>query len=197
MIRNGTSILNDSGEVESSSALGFRDWLILLVAVSAGAALAMATVPQWLPQLSLTLAGPKPRMFWYLGRSSAFVSYGMLWLSIMLGLMMTSKLSRAWPGGPSTLDLHQSFSLLGLAFGIFHGFILMGSRFLHYDVMDVLIPFHSEAYRTVWVGLGQVSLYAMAIVGLSFYVRRKITSASPYLCLSWCMDFRLARMQAH
>jgi hypothetical protein len=103
--------------------MSLRDWLLLIVAMAAGAWLAITLAPIWLAELNRTLLGPKPRIYWYLGRSSAFVSYVLLWLSIMLGLMMTSKLSRAWPGGPVANDLHQSLSLMGLAFGVFHGSI--------------------------------------------------------------------------
>ena len=36
------------------------------------------------------------------------------------------------------------------------------------------IPFASVSYKLVWVGLGQISLYLMALVTFSFYVRRWI-----------------------
>jgi sulfite reductase (NADPH) flavoprotein alpha-component len=162
-------------DLNQGAYISLRDWLMLFVAVAAGAYLAARLAPLWLVELSHTLAGPKPRVFWYLGRSSAFVSYVLLWLSIMLGLMMTSKVSRLWPGGPVAFDLHQSLSMMGLLFAAFHAFVLMGSRFLHYDVLDVLLPFHSDAYRTLWVGLGQLGLYGMLLVGFSFYLRPRLS----------------------
>jgi len=36
------------------------------------------------------------------------------------------------------------------------------------------LPFASASYRPVWVGLGQIGLYLLALVTLSFYVRRWI-----------------------
>jgi predicted ferric reductase len=38
----------------------------------------------------------------------------------------------------------------------------------------VLIPFASANYRPLWVGLGQIGPYLLAIVVLSFYFRRWI-----------------------
>ena len=100
------------------------EMLALLAAAVAGGSVAVLMLPVWLPQISYTLMGTTPRVFWYLGRSSAFVAFGLLWFSMLLGLMMTNKLARAWPGGPTTMTLHQNTSLLGLGFAVFHALIL-------------------------------------------------------------------------
>ena len=91
-----------------------------------------------------------------------------------LGLAITNKLARAWPGGPTIAALHDYTSLLGLAFGCFHALILTGDRYTNYTLAQVLVPFASVNYRPLWVGLGQIGLYLMGIVGLSLYVRRWI-----------------------
>src|SRR6185369_2460386 len=66
---------------------------------------------------------------------------------------------------------HQHASLLGLAFALFHALVLMGDHYINYSLAQVLTPFASTEYRPLWVGLGQIGLYMMALVGLSFYVR--------------------------
>jgi predicted ferric reductase len=91
-----------------------------------------------------------------------------------LGLLITNKMARVWPGGPTALDLHQHTSLLGLGFGLFHGLILLGDHYIGYTLVQVLVPFASTTYKTLAVGLGQVAFYVMALVSLSFYVRRHI-----------------------
>lgn len=63
---------------------------------------------------------------------------------------------------------------LGLAFGCFHALILTGDRYTNYTLAQMLVPFASVNYRPLWVGLGQIGLYLMGIVGLSLYVRRWI-----------------------
>jgi predicted ferric reductase len=87
-------------------------------------------------------------------------------------------MARIWPGGPIAFDLHQFASLIGLAFAFFHALILMGDKYINYDLAQVLVPFNSSGYKPVWVGLGQVGFYLLAIVGLSFYVRKRLGNRS-------------------
>jgi predicted ferric reductase len=148
--------------------------VLVLLASAAGALAAAVVLPSWLPHLSESLLGPEPKAYWYLARASAFVAYGLLWLSMMLGLTMTNKLARVWPGGPVAFDLHQHTSLLGLAFALFHALVLLGDRYIGYSLAQILMPFASTAYKPLEVGLGQIALYLLALVGLSFYVRALI-----------------------
>jgi predicted ferric reductase len=111
---------------------------------------------------------------WYLSRASAFVAYLLLWLSMVLGLTMTNRLARVWPGGPTAGALHEQTSLLGLGFGVLHALVLLGDQYSNYTLAQLLVPFAAGSYRPLWVGLGQVGLYMMALVTFSFYVRRWI-----------------------
>ena len=152
-------------------AMAFRTLALMLLTVVAGAMAALVVLPAWLPHVSASLLGFAPKGYWYLSRMSALVAYSLLWLSMALGLSMTNRLVRAWPGGPTAFDLHQHASLLGLAFALFHALVLMGDHYINYSLAQVLMPFASTAYRPLWVGLGQIGLYLMVLVGLSFYVR--------------------------
>jgi hypothetical protein len=58
------------------------------------------------------------------------------------------------------VDLHQFSGLLGLAFAIFHGAILLGDRYMGYTPLQLLLPFASLDYRPLAVGLGQVFVSA-------------------------------------
>lgn len=162
--------LDETIPVMSLQAFGF-----LLFAAAAGAAVAILVLPGWLPALNFSLQGSAPQVFWFLSRSSALVAYVLLWLSMALGMMITNKMARLWPGGPVAFDLHQFASLLGMAIALFHALILMGDRYIQFSLVRVLVPFSSAEYRPLWVGLGQISFYLLAIVALSFYVRRQIT----------------------
>ena len=148
--------------------------LVVLGSAAGGALLAAVVLPAWLPGLTASLLGSEPKAYWYLSRSSAFVSFICLWLSMACGLLITNRLSRLWPGAPATVDLHQFFSLLGLAFGLFHALILLGDRFIGYTPLTLLVPFAGGEYRPLWVGLGQVGFYLTLIVTFSFYVRKHI-----------------------
>jgi predicted ferric reductase len=166
--------MNQSPFAQQPPTHSWRMVLLLLLAVIFGTGVALALLPSWLPALSASLAGPEPKAYWYLSRSSAFVAYGLLWASMMFGLLMTSKLAPIWPGGPTTFELHQHTGLLGIGFAIFHGLILLGDHYIGFTITQVLLPFATKGYHPLWVGLGQLGLYLMALVGLSVYLRPKI-----------------------
>jgi len=146
-------------------------WIILAVGI--GALAAAVVLPVWMPHLAASLTGPDPKAYWYLSRGSAFVALSLLWLSMALGLLITNKMARLWPGVPVSFTLHEFISILGLGFALFHALILLGDRYIGYTLVQVLVPFFSS-YKPLWVGLGQVGFYTMLIVTLSFYVRSHI-----------------------
>lgn len=112
--------------------------------------------------------------FWYLSRSSAVVGFVLLWASMALGVMITNKMARVWPGGPTAFELHHYFSWLGLGFTTVHVLTLLGDEFIDNTVLNWLLPFASTGYEQVWVGLGQVAFYMMIPVLLSFYARKRL-----------------------
>ena len=93
---------------------------------------------------------------------------------MVLGLGITNKLAQIWPGGPSAFALHEYSSLLGLAFVIFHALFLLGDHYINFNLLQLLVPFSTQAYQPFWVGLGQTGFYLGLIVTLSFYIRKQI-----------------------
>jgi len=147
-----------------------------MVAVFFGALIASFFLPQILPGLSASLTGDSPKAFWYLSRGSAFSAYFLLWLSMMLGVGVTNKLSAKWPGLPHTIEMHQFTSILGLVFGLFHGMILMADQYMHFSLAQIFLPFSTTSYKPLAVGIGQLGFYTMLMITLSFYVRKRIGS---------------------
>lgn len=145
-----------------------------VTAVLVGAAVGLWALAAWLPGLSASVAGAQPKVYWYLSRSSAVAAYGLLWLSMVFGLVLTNRLARVWPGGPTAFDLHQYTSLLGLGVALFHALILVGDGYLQYSLGQLLVPFASTPYRLAAVGLGQVAFYGLGLVSLSYYARRPL-----------------------
>lgn len=163
---------------ENPPVMPLGTFLMILFTAAAGALAAIVVLPAWLPGLSGSLQGNSPQVFWLLSRSSALVAYLLLWLSMSLGLMITNKLARLWPGGPVAFDLHQFTSLLGVAFAIFHALILLGDQYIHTSLSHILLPFSLQEYHPFWVGLGQLGFYLMAGVAFSFYIRKQLTQKS-------------------
>lgn len=157
-----------------SKKLSARTAVTVFLAIAAGTVLAAVILPDWLPGLTNSLFNPEPKAFWYLSRSTAIVAYGLLWVSMTLGISISNKMALLWPGGPAAIDLHQFTSLLGLAFAVFHGLVLIGDSYLNIRLIQVFIPFSIQSYKPLWVGIGQISLYLWLIVTASFYIRRVI-----------------------
>ncbi len=148
--------------------------VLLFMAATGAGALAALLLKSWTPNLHMSLFGSSPKGYWYLSRTSGVVAYALVWYSMALGLLITNKLARIWPGGFSAFDLHQYVSLLGLGFSIFHMLVLLGDPKIHLNLIPLLIPFGGISYRSLWIAAGQIGLYVMAIVTLSFYVRQRI-----------------------
>src|SRR5664280_1543569 len=160
--------------MEYESTLSIQSLVIFLMAVFFGLVAAAYVLPIWLPGLSASFTGSNPKAYWYLSRGTGFVALGLLWGSMMLGLGITNKISRIWPGIPPTMALHEYVGLLGLLFAGFHALILLGDAYSKYLLVQLLMPFGAIQYRPTWVGLGQLGFYVWFIIILAFYIRKGI-----------------------
>jgi predicted ferric reductase len=150
--------------------------LLILVGAAVGTLALISALQAWLPAISQSLSGSTPQAYWDLARSSGIVAYLLMWLSVAFGLIITNRMARVWPGGPTAFDLHQFTSLLGLAFAVFHGLILLGDQYIQYTPLQILIPFAGVNYKPFWVGLGQVAFYVLIPITFSYYARRQISA---------------------
>jgi hypothetical protein len=80
--------ISPSEQVEYESSVNIQTFLMLFVAMIVGLLIAVLILPAWLPNLSFSLGGDAPKVYWYLSRATAFVSLSLLWLSMALGLNM-------------------------------------------------------------------------------------------------------------
>jgi len=148
---------------------GSLAWAI--VGVAAGTALALVVLPDVAPALLGSLSAPQPRSWWYLSRASGLVSYALVAASMLLGLLLSTRFARTWPGNAATFALHEHASILGLAFALLHALVLLGDSNTPFTLLEVLLPF-GAAYRPSALGMGQLALYGMALLAGTFYVRR-------------------------
>ena len=114
---------------------------------------------------------PETKAFWFLSRSSGLVAYGLLWLSVVAGLLISSR-ARQIVSPKWALEVHQMTSGTALAFALFHGLILTGDRYIRLGFWEVLVPGLS-AYRPLWMAAGQVAALLLAAVLGSSLARRQ------------------------
>ena len=158
----------------SKSSVNIEVFLLIILAMVIGFLVAILLVPAWLPNMATSLTGQSPKVYWYLSRATAFVSLTILWISMALGLGLSNKMARLWPGAPAAFSIHEYVSLLGLAFALFHALVLLGDHYINFTVAQIFMPFSTTDYRPIWVGIGQIGFYVWLIVALSFYVRSSI-----------------------
>jgi len=135
-------------------------------------------LPAILPGMVESIQSENAKIYWYLSRGSAVTAYVLLWMSMVLGLLMTNRVAKHWPGAAVTNDLHQFISLLGLGLVIFHAVILAGDSYMKLGLAQVLIPFSGSTYRPVQVAFGQIALYLWIIIAASFYMKKRIGGKS-------------------
>ncbi len=170
------SVSTMPGTSRQPSSLGAVAIASVFLGVALGTIGAFALLPGWGANFAASIIGSNPKGYWYLSRASAFVALGLLWVSMMLGLLITDRVARSWPGAPAAFALHEFVSLLGLAFAMFHALILLGDHYINYKLAQILMPFGSINYHPTWVGLGQIGFYVWAIISATFYVRQLIGS---------------------
>ena len=71
------------------------------------------------------------------------------------------------------LAIHEQTALAGIVAIAVHGITLLGDPWLHPGIAGVTVPF-TMGFRPLWTGLGVLAGYLAALLGLSFYARRRI-----------------------
>jgi methionine sulfoxide reductase heme-binding subunit len=75
--------------------------------------------------------------------------------------------------GKTWVKLHEHLALAGLVAIAVHGITLLGDSWLNPGFKGLLVPFAME-FKPFFTGLGIISGYLAALLGLSFYARRRI-----------------------
>lgn len=116
---------------------------------------------------------PLNYVWWLASRASGVVALLLVTASVGIGLTMASKIVRRRGAGPALVRVHEQTALAGLIAIAVHGITLLGDRWLNPGVGGLLVPF-TMSYRPAFTGLGIVAGYLAALLGLSFYARRRI-----------------------
>jgi predicted ferric reductase len=117
------------------------------------------------------------RLPWVATRLVAFLSYFAIAGSVVYGLLLSTKILDAIAHRPVSFALHQDLAAIGLGLAGVHAVLLGLDAKVPFSLADMLVPFASQ-YRPLWVGIGQLTLYLVAVVLASFYLRRRIGQRS-------------------
>jgi sulfoxide reductase heme-binding subunit YedZ len=109
---------------------------------------------------------------WLAGRAAGLVALLLVTATVLLGLALAARVvpprRRA-----AVLAVHQHLAIVSLGAIAAHVLFLLADPWLKPGIAGVAVPF-TLPYRPLWTGTGIVGAYLAAILGLSFYVRRRI-----------------------
>lgn len=100
---------------------------------------------------------------WDASRAAGFVSYLLLWASVVTGVAVHMRFRAV--GGPLTvlLELHRVASVLALAFVAAHVLGLLVDPVVRFSILDAVAPFTSD-YRPLQVGAGTIAEWLLVAV---------------------------------
>jgi predicted ferric reductase len=131
------------------------------------------TLPSALDGISTVLAVNPDSLPWLLERLFGFIAYIALVMSVVYGLLLSTKVLDAIAHRPVSFALHQDLAAFGLGLAAIHGVLLGLDKSVPFSLAEILVP-GMAPHAPLGVAAGQVALYLMAIVTISFYVRRQI-----------------------
>ncbi len=109
---------------------------------------------------------------WLVARAAGLTAFGLLTLSVWLGLAMSTRLL-----GPkrqkALMGLHRSLAWSGLSMIALHAGALLFDPTLHFGLLAVLVPF-TAPWMAVPVGAGVVAGWLALALAASFRFRKRI-----------------------
>ena len=112
-------------------------------------------------------------------RAAGIVSWALVAISVCWGLLLAGRpipgRSVGWARPHRLLDLHRYLGALAVVFTGVHVGALIADSYVHFDVVDVLVPFASS-WRPGAVAWGVVAVWLLAAIELTSLAKRRLPS---------------------
>lgn len=122
-------------------------------------------------QTTVALKTSDAPVLWWAGRSSGFVAYLALWLSMLFGTLVSAKSTLL--DKKLTMELHRQWSLAALIATVAHVLLLVVNEHAQVSVLSALVPFTEESL-TGAVGIGVFALWGLVLVEVTSLVQRRV-----------------------
>ena len=114
---------------------------------------------------------------WYATRASGLMALVLLTVTMVLGLVTTTRArARNWPGFAQQ-EMHRRISILAVVFLGIHVVTSVLDTFVNISWLAVVVPFTSK-YSSFWVGVGAVALDLMLAVFITSLLRNRMRPAT-------------------
>ena len=112
------------------------------------------------------------QVWWWLARSSGVVALVLAALSVIWGLLYSTKIMQGKPSPKWLLDLHKFWGGASVVFTGVHILGLVLDSFVQFSWLDILVPF-AASWNPLGVALGVVAMYLLvAVQGSSMMMKR-------------------------
>lgn len=124
------------------------------------------------------------KFWWYLSRSSGWVAFVLLALTVMWGIMGITKVIERKGLPRWMMDLHKYLALLSVVFTAIHLAGLVGDNFVHIGWREIMVPYAFD-WKPGAVTFGIVAMYLIVAVQVTSWLRphlpRKVWKATHLL----------------
>ncbi len=119
------------------------------------------------------MGGSTDMVLWQFIRAAGLLSYGMLSLSVFMGIALKTRFFDGLMKRPWVYEAHQSLTIAALGVMALHLVLVMVDAFIGIGPVGALIPFASS-WRPVPTALGTIGFYLAAALVASSYVQKHI-----------------------
>lgn len=110
---------------------------------------------------------------WWASRSTGFVAYVGLWLSMMLGLMISARGLDGVINRKVVLELHQQWTMAAALMTVAHVALVVTDAYVDISWRGAAVP-GSAAYLPGPVALGTIGMWGLGVLALSGWLQRRM-----------------------
>jgi DMSO/TMAO reductase YedYZ heme-binding membrane subunit len=114
------------------------------------------------------------KILWYVARSGGLIAWGLLALSVIWGLALSTKVMKGRPRPAWLLDLHRFLGGTALVFTAVHVISISLDTYVHFGPIELVVPF-TGTWHPVAVAWGILGFYALLAVEITSLLRRRIS----------------------
>ncbi len=113
------------------------------------------------------------QLWWYTARSGGIVALLLAGLSVVWGLLLSTRITRGRPSPKWLTSLHRYLGTLTVTFTAIHVGALVADSYVDFGWTDILVPLASD-WKPMPVAFGVVAMYLLMAVQLSSLVMKRL-----------------------
>ena len=113
------------------------------------------------------------QIYWYTARSSGIVALVLVTVSVVWGLLFSTRLLQGRPSPKWLLALHRHLGGLAVTFTAVHIAALVADSYVEFGPSEILVPLASE-WQPEAVAWGVVAMYLLGAVELTSLLKKRL-----------------------